>query len=346
MIYTILAVFTAALIAFGRQASVILKFKPGLWFFRYFERKRIAFTLIAALFLVLGLTASTDLAIKIISSAVWGMLIAFSFFFDMKYFFPEIISTEKQDFKDTDKPNDTEIFGVVVGAEKIAYGLDEILIPFHLIHDNVGGEEVLISYCAMCKSALAFNRKLEAEVLNFRVAGVWRRNMIIVDDKTESIWQQTTGECIFGPLKGKKLEMIHSENTVLQKWVEKYPQSKLVFEGKNARRGFFPKRFMLRGLKFVPTKVLMPGFSDISQLPAREIVFGIDYRGEKVAYPIAKLQNHNEFKDEIGGKKIHLKYDQKSNSLSAVDIESGEEISVQKHWWLGWKEFYPETRVW
>lgn len=129
-----------------------------------------------------------------------ALLIAFSFFVDMKYFFPEIISTKKQSYKDTGKPSQTEVFGVIVDEDQVAYGLDEILVPFHLIYDTVGGEEVLISYCAMCKSALAFSRKLEGEVLNFRVAGVWRRNMIIVDDKTESIWQQTTGECIYGPL--------------------------------------------------------------------------------------------------------------------------------------------------
>lgn len=140
--------------------------------------------------------------------------------------------------------------------------------------------------------------------------------------------------------------MVHSENTILEKWIEKYPQSKLVFEGQKARRGFFPKTFMLRGLKFVPTKVLMPGFSDISQLPTRETVFGIDYQGEKVAYPISKLKVQNEFNDKIADRKIKLQYDQKSNSLSAVDVESDKEILVQKHWWLGWKEFYPETRVW
>lgn len=89
------------------------------------------------------------------------------------------------------------MIGAVVKNTAIAYPLNA-LIPRHIINDVVENTPVLVSYCALCRSALVFDASIENESLKFSVAGVWRRNMIMIDNISQRIWQQATGKCIYG----------------------------------------------------------------------------------------------------------------------------------------------------
>jgi hypothetical protein len=50
--------------------------------------------------------------------------------------------------------------------------------------------------------------------LMFEVAGVYRRNMIIRDRQTGTLWQHATGEALMGPLKGVQLQLLGGEPLV------------------------------------------------------------------------------------------------------------------------------------
>lgn len=52
------------------------------------------------------------------------------------------------------------------------------------------------------------------------------------------------------------------------------------------------------------------------------------------------------FRDIYHEAVIQLKYDKESEYLSAIDTQSQKSLIVEKHWWLGWKEFHPDTKIW
>jgi hypothetical protein len=52
------------------------------------------------------------------------------------------------------------------------------------------------------------------------------------------------------------------------------------------------------------------------------------------------------FRDKIGGLDVELQYDGEAQYLAAFKEDTGEPIIVEKHWWLGWKEFHPDTTIW
>lgn len=344
MILSITALLFAFTIAFGRQTAVIGKVKIALWFFSNFETKRIIFTIISLAFGILSLLQNENSTGLNWLFIITILLILFSFFFDMKYFFPEVNKVEKN--KPVNISPQLQVIGVKIENICVAYPLNEVVIPRHIINDRINENSILISYCALCQSALAFKSKIDNKDLYFKVAGVWRRNMIIYDTETFSLWQQATGECIYGKKKGQQLELISGENTTLEEWKNKHPETLFATKCTEARKGYFSRESMLKMLNKVTPKVLMPGYSDLSELPARETVFGVNYNGISTAYPMLEVLGMNKFEDKYNGKLITLYYNSDANYLTAYETETLKELIVEKQWWLGWKEFHPETIIW
>lgn len=57
---------------------------------------------------------------------------------------------------------------------------------------------------------------IKGQRLNFVVEAVWRRNMIIRDRETGTLWQQANGEALIGPLQGTQLQALGGE---LMNWM-------------------------------------------------------------------------------------------------------------------------------
>ena len=89
-----------------------------------------------------------------------------------------------------------------------AYPL-QVLIWHEIVNDRVGGLPVAVTYCPLCNSAIAFDRRLEGVVYDFGVSGYLRNfDLIMWDRQTESWWQQITGEAIVGVLTGQRLNFL------------------------------------------------------------------------------------------------------------------------------------------
>jgi len=96
------------------------------------------------------------------------------------------------------------------GGEARVYPL-QILIWHEMANDVVGDLPVLASYCPLCQSAIVFDRRVNDQVLDFGVSGLLRHSdMIMFDRRTESLWQQLTGEAVVGELTGKNLRILPS----------------------------------------------------------------------------------------------------------------------------------------
>lgn len=104
---------------------------------------------------------------------------------------------------------DTEpVISLDVNGDRRAYPL-QILIWHEIVNDTVGGVPVAVTYCPLCNSAIAFERRLDGRVLDFGVTGNLRNSdLVMYDRQTESWWQQFTGEAIVGELTGKSLRML------------------------------------------------------------------------------------------------------------------------------------------
>ncbi|NIR40918.1 MAG: DUF3179 domain-containing protein, partial [Actinobacteria bacterium] len=97
---------------------------------------------------------------------------------------------------------------VEVGSTARFYPL-RILTRHEIVNDAVGGRPVVVTYCPLCNTALAFDPTVDGTVLRFGVSGLLRNSDLVMwDDATESLWQQITGEAIVGALTGTRLEPV------------------------------------------------------------------------------------------------------------------------------------------
>jgi hypothetical protein len=146
----------------------------------------------------------------------WTLLavgIPFAFFWIFSLFNANpnlfIALTDSQIIKQKDRiySDDTEVVGYIDdNGNAICYPVYEMVMPRHLLNDIFCEKPLFISFCAACRSTMIYNPVIDGQRLTFEVLGVHRRNMIIRDLQTGTVWQQGTGSAMYGKLKGKQLE--------------------------------------------------------------------------------------------------------------------------------------------
>lgn len=61
----------------------------------------------------------------------------------------------------------------------------------------------------LCNTAIAFDRRVDGEVLDFGTTGKLRdSDLVVYDRQTETWWQQFGGEALVGTLAGKELRQL------------------------------------------------------------------------------------------------------------------------------------------
>ncbi len=135
------------------------------------------------------------------------------------------------------------------GEKARAYPL-RYLIWHEIVNDTVGGIPVAVTYCPLCNSALTFDRRTRAGVLEFGVTGKLRQSdMVMYDRQTESWWQQARGEAIVGQLTGAELVALPSWMESWAAFRSRHPDGLVMAEpdynrayGRNPYRGYDTSR--------------------------------------------------------------------------------------------------------
>jgi hypothetical protein len=116
------------------------------------------------------------------------------------------------------------VLGVQINNEAKAYPI-EIIGYHHQVRDTIGGKPVMVTYCTVCRTGRVFSPIVNGQPEDFRLVGMDHFNAMFEDSRTKSWWRQVSGEAITGPLKGKQLPEVPSEQMTLQAWLSLYPNS-------------------------------------------------------------------------------------------------------------------------
>lgn len=218
--------------------------------------------------------------------------------------------------------------------------------------------------------------------LTFEVTGVWRRNMVMRDRETGSIWQQATGECVAGPLRDRQLDLIGGEQTTWAAWRRDHPATTVMMEPAGAAQGMLPHPMLIGLIDLITPNFAAPGLAgNDTRLPMHEEVAGIEVAGAARAYALSVLRKHHLINDQVGRMPVAVLYEseaqrvrafvrtingepvvlQKDNAnLTAAEgtmrwdlrgepvagtRQSLQPITVERQWWLGWSEFHPHTTI-
>lgn len=186
------------------------------------------------------------------------------------------------------------VLAVSVNGQARAYPI-RYLGYHHIINDTVGGQPIAITYCTLCHTGLVWRRVLDGRTLYFHLGGINNGNALLRDAETSSIWQQSTGECIFGPLRGRRLALVSANELTLALWRNENPNGTVLLPDRAVAAHYDPADWEQQ---IARTRVVVD--VSASGINAHEIIFGINANGQRRAYFLRALLASGLIQDSFG----------------------------------------------
>ena len=214
-----------------------------------------------------------------------------------------------------------------LNGETRAYPL-RILTWHEIVNDSVGNTPVVITYCPLCNTALAFDRRVDGTALTFGTSGLLRNSDLVMwDRQTESLWQQVTGEGIVGELAGKQLEFLPLSLVSWADFKQGFPDAQVLSQETGFSRAYGSNPYEFYDSSSRP--FLFNGEID-DRYPAMERIVGVTVNDAAKGYPFSVIEEERAVNDEVGGEPIAVFWgsEDTASALSDRDIAEGRAIGA------------------
>ncbi|WP_026838349.1 DUF3179 domain-containing protein [Gillisia sp. JM1] len=251
---------------------------------------------------------------------------------------PKFIGGDKTTLNDSDR-----VLGVKENGIAKAYPI-KIMNYHEIVNDNFGDKPVVVTYCPLCGSGIAFDATVRGEPKTFGVSGLlYNSDVLLYDRETESLWSQLRYEAVAGPLAGEQLEILNTSNTTWKEWKNKNPGTLVLSENTGYKRNYDVDPY--------------PGYESSSDIyfsvsekddrfHPKETVIGLEVNGKYKSYPFSELEKikGNTLNDNFQGKKFRIIYNPEAKSAEILDAE-GKPVPAVTNFWFAWYAFHPEMEV-
>ena len=137
------------------------------------------------------------------------------------------------------------VLALEINGDARAYPL-RIMTRHELVNGTVGGVPVTVSYCPLCNSAVAYDRRVGERILDFGTSGaLFYSSLVMYDRQTESLWSHYTGEAVVGHLTGARLDLVPVQTVSFEAFLAAHPDGQVLSEdtGHYGQYGQNPYRF-------------------------------------------------------------------------------------------------------
>ncbi len=199
-----------------------------------------------------------------------------------------------------------------------AYPL-QILIFHEIVNDVVGGVPVVITYCPLCNSAIAFERTLEGVVLDFGTTGNLRNSdLVMYDRQTRSWWQQFTGEGVVGALAGRQLTFLPASIISWQDFQDAFPDGEVLSSDTGNPRPYGTNPYLEYDRAY-NDPFLFDGEID-GRLGAKDRVVAVTLEDVAVAFPFLILEEERTVSYRVGSREIVVFFQDGTQSALDADL--------------------------
>lgn len=161
------------------------------------------------------------------------------------------------------------------GNNAKAYSLN-ILTMHEIANDELSGKPILVTYCPLCNSSIVYNRLVNSDTLEFEASGMLRNSdMVMLDRKTESLWQQIMGTGIVGHYNKTELEVIPSIVISVEDFFARYPAGKIMSTKTGSGKSYGTNPYVGYDSKSKPIGKFFDSEHLDKRLPAMERVIDI-----------------------------------------------------------------------
>jgi uncharacterized protein DUF3179 len=251
---------------------------------------------------------------------------------------PEFVAIDKAVWVE----DDARILGVYINGIAKAYPL-QIMNWHEIVNDTFGNKYVLVTYCPLCFSGIAFDPIIDGDRHLFGVSGLlYNSDVLLYDRKTSSLWSQIMSRAITGNYVNQKLKPISTENTTWRDWRSKHPNTLVLSRNTGSLRSYERDPYIdyRKSLETMfPVKFRAQGYHP------KELVLGITINNISKAYPISELSRTSGFiNDNIAGENIHIHFNKSEISGTILDSKC-KTLPATTLFWFAWYTFHPDTEI-
>ena len=209
-----------------------------------------------------------------------------------------------------------------------AYPL-QILVWHEIVNDVVGGVPVAVTFCPLCNTAIAFDRRVNGRTLSFGTTGNLRNSdLVMYDRQTESWWQQFGGEGVVGRYAGTRLRMLPARIVAWRRFRSEHPDGLVLSRDTGYSRPYGEDPYA--GYDDVSSPPFFPSaHSDDRRLPPKERVVFLQRDGSAVAIPFSTLAKKRHLEVTVGGRRFQVRWQGGvSSALDTGEIASGRDVGA------------------
>jgi hypothetical protein len=193
-----------------------------------------------------------------------------------------------------------------------------IMTSHEIANTTIGGQALAVTFCPLCNSAIAFDRTLLGEVVEFGTSGMLRKSDLVMWDRTtETLWQQLTGRAIIGGMVGATLTQVPAPVISWEQFKASDPGGLVLALDQGLGR-----RYEINGYPAYdsggPYSSFFTEATDPRLHPTARVA-AIDLDGERVAYDFELLARVRVVDDEIAGTSITVLWT--PGTASALDTQ-------------------------
>lgn len=237
---------------------------------------------------------------------------------------------------------DDRVLGLHKGNDAKAYPI-KILNWHEIVNDTFGDDPVVISYCPLCGTGMAFQAVVRGEKASFGVSGLlYQSDLLMYDHQTDSLWSQVSMEAVAGPLTGTRLIPLTLTHTTWSDWKKTHPSTLVLSTETGSSRDYSRDPYgnydQIRDLMFDVDHF------DPSYHP-KEWIVGIEVQGQFKAYAFSELERTDGMvTDRLNGQTLRISFNREARSASVSDGK-GKVLPSVMAYWFAWYAFHPKTQV-
>jgi hypothetical protein len=239
--------------------------------------------------------------------------------------------------------DEERVLGVSRNGIAKAYPV-RILNWHEIVNDSFGTERVVVTYCPLCGTGMAYLAEVGGRRLGFGVSGLlYNSDVLLYDRETRSLWSQLLSQAVSGPMKGTRLTVIPLAHTSWSDWRTRHPETLVLTPQTGYVRDY--ERDPYAG--YERSAEIWFGVQQRSdRYHPKELVIGLEINGRFKAYPFTALERAAAgLRDVVGGRAIVVRFDARHRTGAVYDAASDEEIPAVIAYWFAWYAFHPETEL-
>ncbi|MEM9858886.1 MAG: DUF3179 domain-containing (seleno)protein [Bacteroidota bacterium] len=240
--------------------------------------------------------------------------------------------------------DDTDlVLGIAMDDSRIAVPLT-YLEGFEVANFSLHNEKYLLTWCALVGAAQMFTGNIEGDTLGFDFGrALIDNNLLMVDRKTQSVWNQLSNEAIHGELKGTKLEMLPTLQTTWGYWKAKYPMKK-VLVNKDTTGAVWPSLLFSKP-RYTSWQPANGQFYMADNHQFDNLGLGLEIGDSSVYFPLETLfKKESPIEYQVSHQTLTVHFDQSGLTAWAEDSTGAVLPGTLAYNWA-WKTFHPESLV-